>query len=127
MARDGDASWRETAGGRPRQVLYYETVSLRLQTLELMVDTVLVRTLFLFVLSTYLDLAKMATAVVEATTRGQPRRADAVVPPKVYLRWLNLQPLRLHLSCRSVAGGRRREAVRRDEAADLTPSKHPRA
>uniref|UniRef100_A0A0D3KJL1 Uncharacterized protein n=1 Tax=Emiliania huxleyi (strain CCMP1516) TaxID=280463 RepID=A0A0D3KJL1_EMIH1 len=93
------------------QVLYYETVSLRLQTLELMVDTVLVRTLFLFVLSTYLDLAKMATAVVEATTRGQPRRADAVVPPKVYLRWLNLQPLRLHLSCRSVAGGRRREAA----------------
>ena len=26
--------------------------------------------------------------------------------PKVYIRWLNIQPLRLHLSCRSVAGGR---------------------
>jgi len=87
------------------QTLFYETVSLRVQSLELMLDTVLVRTLVLFALSTYADLKE----ILAVTARASNLRAAAPGPnrpAKVYLRWLNIQPLRLVLSCRSIAGGR---------------------
>jgi hypothetical protein len=90
------------------RVALYETVSLRMQSLEIMLDTVLVQTLVLFALSTYADLSVMLAAV------AQPLRAHHThhdQPAKVYVRWLNIQPFRLIFSCRSVAGGRGFEEV----------------
>jgi hypothetical protein len=89
-------------------VVLYETVSLRMQSLEIMFDTVLVQTLVLFALSTYAELSGMLAAVAKPL-RAHPGSHDQ--PAKVYVRWLNIQPFRLILSCRSVAGGRGFEEV----------------
>ena len=84
-------------------MIFYETVSLRLQTLELMVDTVLVRILLLFGHSLFTDLSRLIATLLKGL--GQ-EEVEAKQPQKMYLRWLNIQPLRLLLSCRSVAGDR---------------------
>ena len=84
-------------------VAFYETVSLRLQTLELMLDTLLMRTLLVYAESTTTDISNLAGALSEAL--GPKTDADLHHVPKVYIRWLNFQPLRVLLSCRSVAGG----------------------
>ena len=84
-------------------IVLYETISLRLQTLELMVDTVLVRILLLFGHSLFMDLSRLVATLLKGLGREE---AEAHRPQKVYLRWLNIQPLRLLLSCRSVAGDR---------------------
>lgn len=90
------------------RVVLYETVSLRMQSLEIMLDTVFVQTLVLFALSTYADLSGMLAAVAKPL-QAHPASHDQ--PAKVYVRWLNIQPFRLILSCRSVAGGRGFEEV----------------
>ena len=83
-------------------LVYYETVSLRLQTLELMLDTVLVSTLALFSLALYADMCRLLNALLGAL--GVADQDDRATPSKVYMRWLNIQPLRVLLTCRSVAG-----------------------
>ena len=82
---------------------FYETVSLRLQTLELMLDTSLMRTLLVYAESTAADVSNLVSALSEAL--GPETDAELHNVPKVYIRWLNFQPLRVLLSCRSVAGG----------------------
>ena len=147
---------------------HYDTVSVRLQTMQLMADTLLARTLLLFScvgrpgsladsarLATWLaeahvwrrplspigtsyspslygryelfaDAAHVLAALLPAATNaaaaaaaadGKQAAADGSevcldcteaplgLAPKTYLRWLNIQPLRLLVSCRSVAGG----------------------
>ena len=81
---------------------FYETVSL-LQTLELMLDTSLMRTLLVYAESTAADVSNLVSALSEAL--GPETDAELHNVPKVYIRWLNFQPLRVLLSCRSVAGG----------------------
>ena len=85
---------------------------MRVQTIQLMVDTLLVRTLLLYVLELYADLAQILSRLLAVllplvgradsplAAGGGPRRTD-----KVYVHWLNIQPLRVLVSCRSVAGG----------------------
>ncbi len=104
---------------RSGQVPFYETVAVRLQTMELMVDTLLVRQLTLFAYELLGDAAHLlasilpplaaATAAEGATDVAPSSRADAdgVAPRanKVYVRRLEIQPLRVLVSCRSVAGG----------------------
>ena len=85
------------------QVMLYETVSLRVHNVEVMLDVVLVQTLLLFAISMYVDVAKMLGVLETSLIHRVP---DEHGPKKVYLRWLNIQPLRLLFSCRSVAGGR---------------------
>ena len=82
---------------------FFESVSLRVQTIQLMVDTLLVRTLLLYVYEVHADLIQVLSRLLSALQleRGSaPKRAD-----KVYMHWLNIQPLRVLVSCRSVAGG----------------------
>ena len=45
---------------------FYETVSLRLQTLELMLDTSLMRTLLVYAESTAADVSNLVSALSEA-------------------------------------------------------------
>lgn len=76
-------------------------VSMRVQTLKLMVDTILVRELLLFVYLMYADLTHMTTSLLYAL--GYHSEESAVrKTQKVYVRWLNIQPLRLIISCRAV-------------------------
>ena len=69
-------------------------------------------TLLLFGHALYADLAQLITALppalgwMVARPSETPQRAQ-----KVYVRWLNIQPMRVLLSCRSVAGGNGFEVV----------------
>ena len=80
---------------------FFETVSMRVQTLHTMVDTSFARTLLLYVYELYTDLMQMVERVVSAVPLGQSKDARA---PKLYVHWLNVQPLRVLFSCRAVAG-----------------------
>ena len=85
-------------------IAYYDTVSVRLQTLELMIDHQCLATLLLFAHALNSDVLQLLGALQSAlglAPTAEPRRAQ-----KVYMRWLNIQPMRLLVSCRSVAGGR---------------------
>jgi vacuolar protein sorting-associated protein 13A/C len=69
-------------------------------------------TLLLFGHALYTDMAQLITALppalgwMVARPSETPQRAQ-----KVYVRWLNIQPMRVLLSCRSVAGGNGFEVV----------------
>ena len=69
-------------------------------------------TLLLFGHALYADMAQLITALppalgwMVARPSETPQRAQ-----KVYVRWLNIQPMRVLLSCRSVAGGNGFEVV----------------
>ena len=91
-------------------VAYYETVSLRLQTMEIMIDYQVLSMLLLFGHALFADLSQLIKALPDALGLARPaeRRERA---QKVYMRWLNIQPMRVLLSCRSVAGGNGFEVV----------------
>ena len=75
-------------------------------------DHQVLSTLLLFGHALYADLAQLITALppalgwMVAPPSETPQRAQ-----KVYMRWLNIQPMRVLLSCRSVAGGNGFEVV----------------
>jgi len=86
-------------------VYFFETVSLRIQTLRLLVDTILVREFLLFFWLLYADITHLLASLLH--TLGYHNEESTVrQTQKIYLRWLNIQPLRLIISCRSVYGGR---------------------
>ena len=89
-------------------LLFYETIAVRVQTVQLMVDTLLVRTLLLFYYELRADLASVLSRLLSSllpaigidTARDEPRKTD-----KIYLHRFHTEPLRILVSCRSVAGG----------------------
>ena len=91
-----------------RGVRFFESASLRVQTLQVMVDTLLMRSLLLFLYALYADLAQIAAHLASALLPAiglMPPETTTERKPKLYFRWLNIQPLRILISCRSVAGG----------------------
>lgn len=80
-------------------------MSLRIQTLRLLVDTILVREFLLFFWLLYADITHLLASLLH--TLGYHNEESTVrQTQKIYLRWLNIQPLRLIISCRSVYGGK---------------------
>jgi len=97
---------------------FYETVSLRVQTVQLMVDTLLVRTLLLFLLELHADLMQILSRLISALLPAAGRTPDdndlgPQRTSKVYVHRLDIQPMRVLVSCRSVAGGLGLEAFTR--------------
>ena len=92
---------------------FYETISLRVQTLQLMVDTLLARTLVIYFLDLHSDLMQILTRLLNALLPALGLSGDdaRATYSKIYVHWLNIQPLRVLVSCRSVAGGIKAETL----------------
>jgi len=114
-------------GRRHRGAGFFETFSLRVQTMQVMVDTLFVRTLLLYAFELYTDIMQILEHVISAVLPavfGEPdgealsqQNLRIERDEKVYVHWLNIQPLRVLVSCRSVAGVNAIEAFTREAPA----------
>ena len=84
-----------------------------MQTLQLMVDTLLARTLVIYFLDLHSDLMQILTRLLNALLPALGLSGDdaRATYSKIYVHWLNIQPLRVLVSCRSVAGGIKAETL----------------
>ena len=81
---------RLQANTAAKGVLFFETISLRLQTLHLMVDTLLMKALLLYLYELHSDLVQIFACLLSAFLPAADTTAAAGKPMKIYAHWLNI-------------------------------------